>query len=89
MLYCLNSSLGGNNLIYNESEDAYYIQHGADAALKKLGSGGIEIKAVLKGTGSNGGSSVTLTVIDADGNTLYSNSARNNTSSATLSYTTP
>lgn len=32
------SDLGGNKLIYNESEDAYYIQHGADAALKKLGS---------------------------------------------------
>ena len=25
-------------MIYNESEDAYYIQHGADSALKKLGS---------------------------------------------------
>ena len=33
----LMSGLGGNKLIYNESEDAYYIQHGADAALKKLG----------------------------------------------------
>lgn len=36
--YNLMSGLGGNKLIYNESEDAYYIQHGADAALKKLGS---------------------------------------------------
>lgn len=32
--------LGGNSLIYNESEDAYYIQHGADAVPKKLGSKG-------------------------------------------------
>ena len=36
----ITNNLGGNNLIYNESEDAYYIQHGADSALKKLGSGG-------------------------------------------------
>lgn len=34
----LNNNLGGNTLIYNESEDAYYIQHGADTGLKKLGS---------------------------------------------------
>ena len=34
----VNDSLGGNNLIYNESEDAYYIRHGADSVLKKLGS---------------------------------------------------
>lgn len=34
----LTSGLGGNKLIYNESEDAYYIQHGADAVRKKLGS---------------------------------------------------
>ena len=41
----LNDSLGGNILIYNESEDAYYIQHGADTVLKKLGSntGGITL----------------------------------------------
>ena len=32
--------MGGNSLIYNESEDAYYIQHGADAVPKKLGSKG-------------------------------------------------
>ena len=36
----LNDSLGGNHLLYNEGEDAYYIQHGADAVPKKLGSGG-------------------------------------------------
>ncbi len=29
---------GGNILTYNESEDAYYIQHGADSVPKKLGS---------------------------------------------------
>lgn len=34
--------LGGNKLIYNESEDAYYIQHGADAALKKLGNNSVD-----------------------------------------------
>ena len=33
----LNQDLGGNTLSYNESEDAYYIQHGADSAPKKLG----------------------------------------------------
>lgn len=34
----ISSDLGGNQLIYNESEDAYYIQHaGADSGLKKLG----------------------------------------------------
>ena len=33
-------NLGGNILSYNESEDAYYIQHGADAVPKKLGSKG-------------------------------------------------
>lgn len=35
----LNDNLGGNILTYNESEDAYYVQHGADAVPKKLGSG--------------------------------------------------
>ena len=34
----LNDNLNGNILTYNESEDAYYIQHGADAVPKKLGS---------------------------------------------------
>ena len=34
----LNNNLNGNILTYNESEDAYYIQHGADAVPKKLGS---------------------------------------------------
>lgn len=35
----INSNLGGNQLIYNESEDAYYIQNaGADTGLKKLGN---------------------------------------------------
>lgn len=33
----VNTDLGGNSLIYNESEDAYYIRHGADAVPKKLG----------------------------------------------------
>lgn len=35
--YKLAQMQGGNNLIYNESEDAYYIQHGADSVPKKLG----------------------------------------------------
>ena len=34
----LNDNLNGNILTYNESEDAYYIQHGADSVPKKLGS---------------------------------------------------
>lgn len=33
-----NQNLGGNILSYNESEDAYYIQYGADSVPKKLGS---------------------------------------------------
>ena len=49
----LMSGLGGNNLIYNESEDAYYIQHGADAALKKLGKGEIIIPSMSCGIGGN------------------------------------
>lgn len=35
----LNQNLGGNILSYNESEDSYYIQYGADSVPKKLGSG--------------------------------------------------
>ena len=35
----LNDNINGNILTYNESEDAYYIQHGADAVPKKLGNG--------------------------------------------------
>lgn len=38
MFGALNDNLNGNILTYNESEDAYYIQHGADAVPKKLGS---------------------------------------------------
>lgn len=45
----LNDSLGGNNLIYNESEDAYYIQHGADSVLKKLGNANYTLKCTAKG----------------------------------------
>ncbi len=56
----LNSSLGGNNLIYNESEDAYYIQHGADAALKKLGSGTLKKKIVLEHTRFTGSTTVNI-----------------------------
>lgn len=33
----LNKNMGGNILTYNESEDAYYIQYGADSVPKKLG----------------------------------------------------
>jgi hypothetical protein len=33
----INSNINGNILTYDESEDAYYIQHGADAVRKKLG----------------------------------------------------
>lgn len=39
----INKNLGGNILTYNESEDAYYIQYGADSAPKKLGNGKINI----------------------------------------------
>lgn len=35
-LPALNDKLNGNILTYNESEDAYYIQNGADAVPKKL-----------------------------------------------------
>lgn len=34
----LNNNLGGNILTYDESEDAFYIQNGADSVPKKLGS---------------------------------------------------
>lgn len=37
----VDTNIGGNILSYNESEDAYYIQHGADSVPKKLGSGSI------------------------------------------------
>lgn len=37
----LNDKVNGNILTYNESEDAYYIQHGADAVPKKLGNSGV------------------------------------------------
>ena len=40
MFGALNDNINGNILTYNESEDAYYIQHGADAVPKKLGSKG-------------------------------------------------
>lgn len=40
MFGALNDNLGDNILTYNESEDAYYIQHGADAVPKKLGNKG-------------------------------------------------
>lgn len=54
----LNNNLGGNKLIYNESEDAYYIQNaGADTVPKKLGksspnmylwtSSPVDIKAIM------------------------------------------
>ena len=35
--YQLAQNQGGCSLSYNESEDAYYIQHGADSVPKKLG----------------------------------------------------
>lgn len=38
MFGALNDNINGNILTYNESEDAYYIQHGADSVPKKLGS---------------------------------------------------
>lgn len=37
----LNTNLGDNILTYNESEDAYYIQHGADSVPKKLGDSNV------------------------------------------------
>ena len=40
MFGALNDKVNGNILTYNESEDAYYIQHGADAVPKKLGNKG-------------------------------------------------
>ena len=38
--------MNGNILTYNESEDAYYIQHGADAVPKKLDDSGKRIKSI-------------------------------------------
>lgn len=49
----VNRNLGGNILSYNESEDAYYIQYGADTEPKKLGSGTLEVETNLS-KGSNG-----------------------------------
>ena len=52
----INSNIGGNIITYNESEDAYYIQHGADAVPKKLGSPTPEDVKILKhwyGSGEN------------------------------------
>ena len=40
LVSALNDNINGNILTYNESEDAYYIQHGADAVPKKLGKSG-------------------------------------------------
>ena len=54
----INSNINGNILTYDESEDAYYIQHGADAAPKKLGNAGDYIKITgisFKHTFSEGG----------------------------------
>lgn len=42
----VNGSLGGNKLTYNKSEDAYYIQWGADSVPKKLGSPDIRTKEI-------------------------------------------
>ena len=52
----LNNNLGGNQLIYNEGEDAYYIQHGADSVPKKLGSSGKITKLGAKQIKSTTGS---------------------------------
>ena len=52
----INSNIGGNIITYKESEDAYYIQHGADAVPKKLGSPTPEDVKILKhwyGSGEN------------------------------------
>lgn len=53
LLPALNDNLGGNNLYYNESEDAYYIQHGADSVPKKLGNGGKITYDIKTTVGSN------------------------------------
>ena len=46
MFGALNDNINGNILTYNESEDAYYIQHGADAVPKKLQGNGERIKSI-------------------------------------------
>ena len=43
----LNNNLGGNIITYNESEDAYYIQHGADSVPKKLGKSSGQVEFVV------------------------------------------
>lgn len=50
----LNDNLNGNILTYNESEDAYYIQHGADAVPKKLGKSTPEKLTVFSGNSISG-----------------------------------
>ncbi len=87
----VNSSLGGNNLIYNESEDTYYIQHGADAALKKLGSGTLKKKIVLEHTRFTGSTTVNIAnqlenYKDLTVDNFYVNSINSNTTGFYFGY---
>lgn len=62
MFGALNDNINGNILTYNESEDAYYIQHGADSVPKKLGS---TLKIVrAPGNDMNANAARTLNVAD-------------------------
>lgn len=56
----LYQNLGGNSLIYNESEDIYYIQHGADSVRVPLGRGVIDILGFGTLGGGFDGSNVRL-----------------------------
>ncbi len=87
----VSSGLGGNNLIYNESEDTYYIQHGADAALKKLGSSTLKKKIVLGHTRFTGSTTVNIAkqlenYKDLTVDNFYVNSINSNTTGFYFGY---
>ena len=74
-------------------EDGVYITYkpsaGADAVTKKLDNrSGIVVTLNTTGIGSSGGTSITLTIKDSDGSTIYSQKV-SNTKNNSLSYTFP
>lgn len=71
-------------------EDGVYITYstGADTVTKKLGSQYV-IEVVTSGTGSAGGTGITLTVSDVNGEQLYTNNINNRVSGTRMTYTTP
>lgn len=82
----ISSDLGGNILSYNESEDAYYIQYGADSVPKKLGSTIYKLGTISGGGSLNlnlssydGYSSFTVTNIFVDVTSFYVGVSSNGT----------